>query len=108
MNTREGMENNDPPSYSSASIGIAGRAAAYGQDMKDLVTKNQDVLLISKYRRDYENAIINVSDLVDNLMLEQTLTIDTNNPYEGLEKLNILYNSKQSLNETMKFVDKSK
>jgi hypothetical protein len=86
----------------------AGKAASFAEEIKDLTTKKQDVLLISKYRRDYENAIINTSDLVDTLMLEQTMAIDKNKPYEYLEKLNVLYNAKQSLNETMKFVDKSK
>lgn len=86
----------------------AGKAASFAEEIKELTTKKQDVLLISKYRRDYENAIINTSDLVDTLMLEQTMAIDKNKPYEYLEKLNVLYNAKQSLNETMKFVDKSK
>ena len=97
MSIIEGLENQ-----------TAGKAASFAEEIKELTTKKQDVLLISKYRRDYENAIINTSDLVDTLMLEQTMAIDKNKPYEYLEKLNVLYNAKQSLNETMKFVDKSK
>jgi hypothetical protein len=104
-NTIEGLENQS----SSADVAsIAGKSASYAEDIKDLVTKKQDVLLIGKYRRDYENAIINASDLVDTLMLEEVMSIDTNKPYKSLEKLNILKNSKQSLDDTMKFLDKSK
>jgi hypothetical protein len=101
-NTIEGLENQ------TSSSSIAGKTASYAEDIKELVTKKQDVLLIGKYRRDYENAIINVSDLVDTLMLEQVMSIDTNNPYKSLEQLNILQNAKQSLDDTMKFLDKSK
>lgn len=104
-NTIEGLENQ---SSSAGVASIAGKTAAYAEDMKELVTKKQDVLLIGKYRRDYENAIINASDLVDTLMLEQAMTIDTNKPYKSLEQLNILRNAKQSLDDTMKFLDKSK
>ena len=69
MSIIEGLENQ-----------TAGKAASFAEEIKELTTKKQDVLLISKYRRDYENAIINTSDLVETLMLEQTMAIDKNKP----------------------------
>ena len=67
----------------------------------------QDSLLISKYRTDYENVIINMDDLVSNLMLKTVLTIDQSKPEDGLTKLAALGQAKAALNVTMKFVDKS-
>lgn len=93
---------------SSSSNGIAGNAAAYGANIKLLAVKSQDALLISKYRTDYENAVINVDDLVSNLMLEATLSIDSAKPQEALDKLVALNNAKAALNNVMKFIDKSK
>jgi hypothetical protein len=38
------------------------------------------VLLVNKYRTDYENAILKADDMVDILMLEQVLSINTSKP----------------------------
>ena len=95
-------------SASSSSNGIAGNAAAYAANIKLLSVKSQDALLITKYRTDYENAVINVDDLVSNLMLEATLSIDSSKPQEALDKLVALNNAKAALNNVMKFIDKSK
>lgn len=95
-------------SPSSTSNGVAGNAAAYAANIKLLSVKSQDALLISKYRTDYENTVINVDDLVSNLMLEATLSIDSSKPHEALDKLVALNNAKDALNNVMKFIDKSK
>jgi hypothetical protein len=65
------------------------------------------MVLISKYRTDYETVIINLSDLVDNLMLQTALTIDQSKPHDGLAKLVGLNNAKAALNNVMKFIDKT-
>ena len=70
-------------------------------------TQIQDTLLISKYRTDYENVITDMDDLVDNLMLKTVLSVDPSNPQKTLDELNSLNESKTSLENVMKFIDKS-
>jgi hypothetical protein len=67
-----------------------------------------DVLLINKYRADYEAAILNVEDLINCLMLQTTLSVDhRNNPMAAIDKLGSLQQAKTALNSVMKFVDSS-
>lgn len=101
----EGLENNTSSTPSQVNDGIAGNAAAYGSNIKAQTIKLQDTLLINKYRSEYENAIINLDDMVNNLMLQTALTIKQSNPMEGLEKLVQLNQSKAALNSVMKFID---
>ena len=98
----EGLEN---ARESGSGNGIAGGAASFGAMVKANVIKSQDTLLISKYRKDYETAILNLDDLVNNLMLETALSIDQKKPLVGLKKLVDLNQSKIALNGVMKFVD---
>ena len=95
-----------PTSVTPAVDGIAGNAASYGAQIKAATIKLQDTVLISKYRSDYETAILNLDDLVDNLMLKTVLSIDTSNPADGLKKLADMNQAKLALNNVMKFVDK--
>lgn len=87
------------------SNGIAGNAASYAASVKSFTIKLQDTFLISKYRSDYESAILNVDDLINNLMLKATLSIDVDNPQSSLETLTKLQAAKSALNSVMKFVD---
>uniref|UniRef100_A0A6C0ERQ4 Uncharacterized protein n=1 Tax=viral metagenome TaxID=1070528 RepID=A0A6C0ERQ4_9ZZZZ len=109
LNYKEGMSSDASGnnSSSSGSSGIAGNASAYAATIKSNVIKNQDVLLISKYRSDYETTILNLDDLVNNLMLTTALNIDPSKPLDGLDKLNKLNESKVALNNVMKFIDAS-
>jgi hypothetical protein len=66
------------------------------------------VLLISKYRKDYENAILNLDDLINTMMLQTALNVDNSKPMASIEKLNQLNSAKGALNSVMKFVDASK
>lgn len=91
----------------STSNGIAGNAAAYGANLKAQSIKAQDAFLISKYRTDYENVVINMDDLVNSLMLQTTLSIDPSSPHDSLSKLVMLNNAKSALNAVMKFIDKT-
>lgn len=104
---REGMTDASGNTLSSGS-GIAGNAATYGATIKAASIKSQDTFLISKYRSDYETVILNLDDLINNLMLKTTLTIDPNNPGASLEKLGQMQQAKTALNSVMKFVDTSK
>jgi hypothetical protein len=87
--------------------GIAGNAASYGAIIKSANIKLQDTFLISKYRTDYETVILNLDDLLNNLMLKTVLSIDNNNPDDGVKKLAEMNQAKLALNNVMKFVDKS-
>ena len=122
LNTKEGMRSDasgnrpsssssSPSSSSSSSSssanGIAGNAATYGANIKSQTVKLTDILLVSKYRSDYENAILNVDDLISNLMLQATLSLDQSNPSAGLKKIVELNMAKTALDKVMKFVDSS-
>lgn len=85
--------------------GIAGNAQYYSSAIKDKVIKLQDILLLSKYRVDYENTIIALDDMVDNLMLLKVLSIKPEDAQKDLEELVQLNNSKVALNNVMKFID---
>ena len=87
------------------SNGIAGNAAAYAAALKANTIKSQDTFLISKYRSDYESAILNLDDLLNNLMLKTALTVNQENPSESIEKLSKMQQAKVALNSVMKFVD---
>jgi len=103
MTTTDGSGNN----LSSSLNGVAGNAATYAANIKSQTVKLTDTLLVSKYRSDYETAILNMDDLINALMLETTLKIDASKPNEGLEKLVKLNQVKAALDNVMKFVDKS-
>ena len=110
IGVKEGLEVSslDTSSLSSTtSSGVAGGAAAYGANIKAQVIKLQDTTLISKYRADYENVVINMDDLVNNLMLQITLNIDQSKPEASLAKLAQLNQAKAALNNVMKFIDKT-
>ena len=109
INFKEGLENNDSKTTSTSTTtnGVAGGAAAYAANIKEKVIKIQDTTLISKYRADYENVVINMDDLVNNLMLQVTLNIDQSKPEASLAKLGQLNLAKAALNNVMKFIDKS-
>jgi hypothetical protein len=113
INFQEGLENNMTTSSSSntsnvsVTNGIAGSAQNYGADIKSETIRNQDILLISKYRHDYENVILSLDDLVNTMMLQTTLSVDKKNPMTALDKLVKLNSVKTALNSVMKYVDSS-
>jgi hypothetical protein len=116
LDFKEGMTTDSPTSTSTTTSnstttttnGIAGSAQNYAANIKSMTIKNQDILLISKYRNDYENAILNLDDLINTMMLQTALTVDNSKPMVSIEKLNQLNSAKVSLNSVMKFVDASK
>jgi len=106
---REGMADSFSNSVisSSTSNGVAGNAAAYAAELKSATIKSSDTFLISKYRSDYETAILNLDDLINNLMLNTALTFNQNSPQQTIERLAQMQQAKVALNSVMKFVDKS-
>ena len=106
----EGLTNSDGTTTTAPSSGEAGTAASYAAAVKAQVVKLQDELLVSKYRKDYEAAIINLDDYVGFTMLKLALNLkmsdDNKSNFETIDKLNSLKTAKDSLNATMVFLDK--
>lgn len=102
--------NTNSSSSSSLASGEAGTAASYSAGIKAEVIKLQDELLVSKYRKEYESAIINLDDYVGYLMVKQSLNINTagteKSVIDSFNNLNTLKQAKDSLNATMAFLDK--
>ena len=104
----EGLTN---PSTASGSNGQAGSAAAYAEAIKAQVTQMNDTLLISQYRADYENIIINMSDYFNLLILQGFVNLNTSTSstastnIDAINNINSLYSAIQTLNSTMKFID---
>jgi hypothetical protein len=99
--------NTTTASTTSSSNGIAGNAASYGAAIKNQNIKIQDTLLVSKYRSDYETVILNLDDLVNNLMLQASLSVDQSKPEAAIKKIVELNQAKVALNNVMKFIDSS-
>lgn len=93
---------------SSSTNGIAGNAASYGATIKSNTIILQDSLLLAKYSADYENVVLNLDDLINNLMLKTALSVDINNPEKAIKQLAEMNQVKLALNDVMKFVDSSK
>ena len=109
--TNEGDDKPDTVKSANLTSGSGANAEKYAEAIKSLTVKMQDELLIGKYRKDYENAIINLDDFVSTLMLKQVLSLKPNdgNPKANIEmlaSLTVLKNSKDALNSTMTFLDK--
>lgn len=102
----EGMTDGSGNAIPSTKNGVAGNAASYGATIKAENIKMQDTFLISKYRSDYETAILNLDDLLSSLMLQTALTVDTKNPQSTIKQLADMNQAKTALNTIMKFVDK--
>jgi len=86
--------------------GIAGNADSYASAINAQTVKIQDTLLVSKYRSDYENVIINMHDLMNNLMLSTVLNINHEDPTNDLGTIISLNETCNALNNVMKFLDK--
>jgi hypothetical protein len=95
-NIVEGLTNNTDmttPTNSNtfSSSGEAGTSPSYASGIKSQVVKMQDELLISKYRKEYENVLINLDDYVGYLMIKQTLNLKINDDVKtNIEKMNNL------------------
>jgi len=109
LNTKEGLtnrtDNSDIKVYDMVSDGVAGNAKNYANSLKNASVEIQDKFLINKYRSDYETILINMDDLINNLMLKQTLTLDEKNPLRTIENLAKMQQAKSALNSVMKFID---
>ena len=88
--------------------GVAGNAAAYAAQIKSQAIKIEDQLLITKYRSDYENVILNLDELVNDLILQTALNINLTNPQQSMVQLSQLQQAQSALNSAMKYMDSYK
>jgi hypothetical protein len=88
--------------------GIAGNAATYASTLKAQSTQMQDTFLISKYRSNYENIILDMLDFVNDLMMNTVLSANATQSQsvtETLQTLTSLSGAQTALNNVMKFID---
>ena len=88
-----------------ASSGVAGSAQTYSETVKSKSTQLQDILLIAKYRKDYENIIINMEDYVNLLIVQEILNLPLDGSVTSFANIGTLQQSKLALIDAMKFVD---
>ena len=99
-NKREGM--------TTATSGEAGNASSYVATIKAQTVKLQDELLVQKYKKDYEDAILQLDDYLNNLLLKQVLNTDvsgTSDVSSSLAKLVGIKEAKDALNVAIKVLD---
>lgn len=96
----------------STNAGVAGSSGNVANAIGEETIRMQDTFLIKKYRKNYENLVINADEYVSYLMLDHLLKLKTDNSEESknanielLDNINKLSASKTSLNGIMKFVD---
>lgn len=114
-NIIEGLENQTQPGKIEEAPqlprGASWNAENYDKQIKNNVSKIKDMLLIPKYRKQYESIIIDTSDLIDGLMLKTVLDIPLIDHTDDalmarIKTLNDLFISKTALNGVMKYMDK--
>lgn len=101
----EGLENMD--ATKTEQDNNAASSTSFVAGLKAQIIKMQDELLVAKYRKEYEDAIINMDDYIGFLMLKEVLNtnLDKENVVKAANNLNALRGMKDSLNTTMKFLD---
>jgi primase-polymerase (primpol)-like protein len=92
----------------SVSNGVAGNAASYAAQIKSQAIKIEDQLLITKYRTDYENVILNLDELINDLILQTALNVNLTNPQQSMVQLSQLQQAQGALNSAMKYIDSYK
>jgi hypothetical protein len=109
---KEGLETSSSSSNNSILNGYAGNAKSFAETIKSLSVKLTDKLIVSKYRTDYENIIINMEDYINLIMLDIIFSLNTSlNQVETIKLLNdlgTLKASKDALNDSMKYLDAMK
>ncbi len=94
----EGLENQ----------GVAVGAGKLATELQVKSVSLHDSLLITKYRKDYDNVIMNWENYIHNLMLETVLNADLQTPLVSMERLNTLNKSLESLASVQEYVDSVK
>jgi len=110
QNQLEGMTNNDKEKTNNTGHGI--NSSKLTEQLKIQHNNMKDKLNIKQYRNHYENIVIDMSDYLDGLMLNELLTlnpvsINSNKVMNTIENINKMSSGKQNLNKIMKFLDEN-
>lgn len=105
----EGMKNNDRENNNN-NTGHGINSTKYTEQLKIDHHNMKDKLNIREHRNNYENIIIDMSDYLDGLMLNELLSIDpssisSSKIMETIENINKMSSGKQNLNKIMKYLD---
>jgi len=103
----EGLENQDASTVGS---GLAESSGANLAATKKLVEalENKVILTNASYNVNYSDKCTAVYDAINLMMVDIVANIDISNKsqiYTQLTNLNTLYQSKQAINDTLKFID---
>lgn len=103
---REGLENQ------TTTTGIAGDSENYAIGLKNQSTKIKDTMLLANYRKNYEDSIINMEELLNWTMLKTMMNMQINpdnieETVKSCASLNTLSQARDALNKLMVFIDKN-
>jgi hypothetical protein len=104
----EGMTNNDKENNTSHGI----NSSKLTEQLKVEHHNIKDKLNIKQHRTHYENTIIDMSDYLDGLMLNELLSLSPasltpQKIMNTIENINKMSSGKQNLNKIMKYVDEN-
>jgi len=100
FNAREGFEEK-------IGIGQASNSAKHSASLETHLEYLKDEMNVKKYRKEYEDTIIRLDDILGYEMLQSTVNLNTNGDMSSdLEKINRLENSRKNLNSLIKWMDK--
>lgn len=103
---KEGLGTMNSGSSSSTNAGLTTNAKAFADRVTAEIVKMEDDIKINEYKNDYESIILSMDDLINNLMLQKVLNINTNSPTSDLADLVALNQAKDALSNVMTYVDK--
>lgn len=108
-NVVEGLTNNKNKDKSMIDVMAEGNI----KELKSLNQKLDDSLRIDKYRKDYEDMLIDLDDYLNGVLLRELTFLsndindikETSQLSESIPKINELYKFKENLNTTMDYID---
>ena len=107
----EGFAGNDATTAAAAAgkggsnaTGVASNAAAFAASVKTALTKQQDLLLIAKYKTMYESTLHELDELLHTHMLSVALSLDPAQPDAGFQHLSQLHQTQQSIQALFEYV----
>lgn len=100
--TKEGFEGQG--TTVSVSSGIGERSSSYNASIKSRVIQGKDRLLVDKYRTEYEEIIVQADELIDQMILQETLTLGTD-PMPNIARMAELQKAKEALNSAISYIN---
>jgi len=111
---KEGLVSSSLTTSPTVTDGYGINAKTMATNIKSLSTALSDKLIVSKYRTDYENIIINMEDYINLLMMNNVLTFNASSfsndddIIKYFNNLGSLKSSRDALNDVMKYLDSMK